>query len=380
MALRTWAGRFGLLAISIVLCLAFVELVLWWLMPVSLHRIDFERYRLSKNPRITYELRPLAADHNRAGFRDHDRPKTKAPDTFRIAVIGDSIVYGYGVAFDEAYPRRLERMLNDSGRFRKQIEVLNFGVPGYGAVQIVEAFREKGLDFEPDLVIYGHWFDDIANNHDTTEAVELRRADGRLYRHDHLNVIDGGSDHLRDLLLATQIGRRWTVLTDRPRPAKTNDAPVRVELPARHQPLQRLYEDFRRRVENGTHRDVVGSEAYFALYTEPDRFTAWIDALDQWVTTCAESDIPALMLMTPVYAAHDPGQYPWSALHAFVTDVASHFDVPVLDVSERLVDLPSGDIAIDSEHPNGEGCRLIAEGLAAYLVENGPRYGIDPVN
>ena len=55
-----------------------------------------------------YDLVPGATAHGTPGdieyhiaahgFRDHPRTKRKAPGVFRIAILGDSVAFGYGVA------------------------------------------------------------------------------------------------------------------------------------------------------------------------------------------------------------------------------------------------------------------------------------------
>ena len=66
---------------------------------------------------------------NSQGMRDYEYPYQKGKDVFRIAVLGCSRTYGYGVNMEETYSKVLESMLNEK---HKKVEVLNFGVNGYG--------------------------------------------------------------------------------------------------------------------------------------------------------------------------------------------------------------------------------------------------------
>ncbi len=50
-----------------------------------------------------------------------------AADGIRLAVLGDSLTAGYGLAIDEAFPAQLERRLREAG---KDISVINAGVSG----------------------------------------------------------------------------------------------------------------------------------------------------------------------------------------------------------------------------------------------------------
>jgi len=66
-----------------------------------------------------WSLRPNAQDFtvdkpvrvNAAGFRDREFPVARAPGVARIACVGDSYTYGWGVELDASYPKQLERRL-----------------------------------------------------------------------------------------------------------------------------------------------------------------------------------------------------------------------------------------------------------------------------
>ena len=121
------------------------------------------RFRLSKNPRIGYELVPdfdadgsgrmldFRGKANSLGFRDRERTPEKPDGTFRVIVLGDSIVQGLGIEHDEQV---LTAIMEDELRESTQaVEVINFGVSGYATGQEVATLAEKGLALEPDLVL-----------------------------------------------------------------------------------------------------------------------------------------------------------------------------------------------------------------------------------
>lgn len=96
---------------------------------------------------------------NSLGFRDYEYSLEKPNNTFRIAVLGDSFTFGYGVEIDETYVKQLEILLNKN--FDKKIEVLNFG--GNGGNTLLESIylKEKVLEFDPDLIIVGFTPNDV---------------------------------------------------------------------------------------------------------------------------------------------------------------------------------------------------------------------------
>ncbi len=93
---------------------------------------------------------------------DHVIPRTKQRDIFRIAVLGDSCVFGQGIEFSETISERLEFLLNRfCSRRGRRYEVLNFGVPGYNTAMESELFRTRVLLFKPDAVILVYVGNDI---------------------------------------------------------------------------------------------------------------------------------------------------------------------------------------------------------------------------
>jgi lysophospholipase L1-like esterase len=88
---------------------------------------------------------------NALGFRERRLPSPKPPGVLRVVALGDSFTQGYGVEEHDAWPRRLEAVLDarDGGRH----EVVNLGVPGANPRDYVSHLQDPGLAYEPDTVI-----------------------------------------------------------------------------------------------------------------------------------------------------------------------------------------------------------------------------------
>ncbi|MCA6364523.1 MAG: SGNH/GDSL hydrolase family protein [Bacteroidetes bacterium] len=94
---------------------------------------------------------------NRWGMRDKDYPLEKPAGTFRIALLGGSYEMGTGVSDGQNYESLLEEMLNNKDstiKASQHIEILNFAVPGYHALQHAWQAKHEIWRFQPDMVIY----------------------------------------------------------------------------------------------------------------------------------------------------------------------------------------------------------------------------------
>jgi hypothetical protein len=93
---------------------------------------------------------------NHLGMRDRaDRTVAKPPDTCRVAVVGSSVVMGYGVGDDEVFTRLLEDRLNARRRpGGPRYEVLNFGTGLSDAIQRRALIDRRVFAFAPDAVYY----------------------------------------------------------------------------------------------------------------------------------------------------------------------------------------------------------------------------------
>ena len=91
---------------------------------------------------------------NSAGLRDREHPKQKPANAFRIAVLGDSFAEARQVPIEDTFCAILEKKLQGCpGVAGKQVEVINFGVAGYGTAQELITLRRQAWDYSPDLIL-----------------------------------------------------------------------------------------------------------------------------------------------------------------------------------------------------------------------------------
>lgn len=83
------------------------------------------------------------------------RPVSPPLGVLRVAAFGDSFVYGNEVKAHQSWPALLETRT-------PEIEVLNYGVGGYGVDQALLRFLTEGSDLKPHVVVMGFVTDDLS--------------------------------------------------------------------------------------------------------------------------------------------------------------------------------------------------------------------------
>jgi len=113
---------------------------------------------------------------NSAGLRDREHTKVKPAKTVRIAVLGDSYAAAFQVSMEDTFWSVMERELGQCALFAgRRVEVINFGVSGYGTVQELMTLRHYVWDYDPDVVVLAFTTgNDVRNNLRALEADPLK--------------------------------------------------------------------------------------------------------------------------------------------------------------------------------------------------------------
>lgn len=115
-------------------------------------------YQQHRDPHISYTLKPTMRERafrstvttNSLSFRSPEIDQGKPT----IAILGDSITFGYGVENEETIPARIASLLE------YRFNVLNAGVPGYSLKQEGALYHERGATLHPlALILIFHWND-----------------------------------------------------------------------------------------------------------------------------------------------------------------------------------------------------------------------------
>ena len=158
---------------SVVLTLVVVEICLRTWLPFSVATIghlDSEnaaRYGWGFHPREIVRIgdpdtgRLYKSLTNSRGWRDSEHFLDNPDGAFRILILGDSNTFGAIVPANLIYTRVLEDSLRAEG---KNVEVISIAYGRWGTDQELEAFREEGIRYNPDLVILQFSANDISDN------------------------------------------------------------------------------------------------------------------------------------------------------------------------------------------------------------------------
>ena len=112
---------------------------------------------------------------NSDGLRDREHAREKTAGTLRIAVVGDSYAEALQVEQSEAFWAVMERRLQECPEFTggRLVEVINFGVSGYGTAQELITLRTKVFSYSPDIVLLA-----VTTNNDITDnSLALKKTD-----------------------------------------------------------------------------------------------------------------------------------------------------------------------------------------------------------
>ncbi|HXI02701.1 MAG TPA: SGNH/GDSL hydrolase family protein [Candidatus Saccharimonadales bacterium] len=293
------------------------------------------QFRLSSNVLIGWEpipnpdskgstLHPQWSEEQRnsLGYRDYEHTLQKVPGVYRIEVIGDSVTKGLGTQEHEGtFPSVIERKLRESGTPN---EVLNFGVEGYNTQQEVETLRDRGLRYDPDLVILAYLPNDRdwPAHHLYVELLQEERGSGSIDR-TRLSPLLGRSALYRFL--------RFRVL-----------GPLFLSTAESDTEIQRLV--------NLVQTDTV--EKYFGVLAQLQK----------------KAGFQVLVVVFPYL--DNLAHYSHAADHAWVRALSARYGfhhLDLLDAFARCEEKSDKPIAIDNVHPNFIGNYCAGVTIAEYI-------------
>ena len=312
------------LALSLGAAEAFLALVRPIEHMAPVHRDATPQWQLvhqpSAVPGLAYELRPNASGERNGGrFRINGQgrrgpePIAAGPDTVRIAVVGDSFTFGFGVDDAESYPAVLEAELNAGAG--PDYQVLNYGVGGYSSRDEALVVRHKVLPAEPDLVIVGYFFND--------PEIDPIQPLQRSYR-------------------PVASWQRWN--------------------------LARL---LHAGLTNAARQRYGGGDYYKYLHRHPRKWASVERAFADIARACGAAGVPVALVIFPAPPLDGWPHYPYHELHAQVAATADAAGLEVLDLYEPFSRFAPESVRIseDDVHPTPLAHREAAQRLADLIGE-----------
>lgn len=274
---------------------------------------------------------------NSLGFRGQEFPVQKGGGSFRIVAMGDSTTFGYGETTASPYPVQLQIALNRrTAACGQRYEVINAGVEGYAARNVLARLEKEVLALAPDLlIIYVGWNDLYGVDPERRlPAVDPHSWFNRLLRRSYL------------LQAATKLVF-GTIL-----PLREEVTPERVARYQRFMPTPFL-EDYRRIVRTARAHGVA-----IAVTTLPSLLGA-----EGWEESRGILHYPAFTARPELL------RILWERYNEAIRSLAKEMDVPLIELSKGIRQFKDGRILfIDTLHFNTPGYRAVAEVVLTGLV------------
>ena len=150
-SLKTVLQNALLLLFSLFLLLGFFEIVLRTGMFDERGTIWIREKYITLNNEINAKNWELA-NKNPYKFTDIVREKEKPAGVSRVAVLGDSFVWGAAIPYETAWSHKLAKKIHAQ---YQNIEVMNWGYPGWSTSDEFNFLSSKGIQYAPDLLIVG---------------------------------------------------------------------------------------------------------------------------------------------------------------------------------------------------------------------------------
>ena len=168
---------FLLIPLSITICLVFLEFILSKTTLLDEKNIPGAAYIPEKFKIINAKI--MAQNHKIAGknkyyFNDIPRLYAKKEGVIRLAVLGDSFIWGDGVPYDTVWSHKLEKKLIE--RY-ENIEVLSWGQMGWSTKRQLTFLKEEGIKYNIDFLMVGF----VTNDPDLGDTPRLKSFNTEKY-------------------------------------------------------------------------------------------------------------------------------------------------------------------------------------------------------
>lgn len=179
-ARRRWMFRIFSITFASIVAVLLAETTLRLFVPDTRSPYIYDEFtgtRLEPGHQFVFQSEGFSSNIiNSQGLRDREHTLQKPTGTFRIAVLGDSFSEAFQVAQENTFWSILERELQSMPEFKNQtVEVINFGVSGFGTTQQWQMLEHYVGEYSPDLVLLAFLpGNDVRNNSRQLETDQRR--------------------------------------------------------------------------------------------------------------------------------------------------------------------------------------------------------------
>jgi lysophospholipase L1-like esterase len=303
----------ALLVISISIGLIIIEA----LFRIAGHRLQ-EDSTWSDRPSLYYkhEASPTLQDY------PHSSPK--AANTYRIGVLGDSFTFATQIQFDDAFPKKLERMLN-LNKHARRVEVINYGVPGFSTYHEIETFRRASRQ-EADLIMLEVTLNDPQLKRYTPKGITGRNEYGEFNLNGRFKTL-------------SSYWKSFGFVMNRLHNTKTHTRYINY---------------------------------YFSLFENQESWYKFEQALKKMALMSKRKKVELVAIVFPLFGLPLDNEYPFLPLHKKIGDLLENLDIEYLDLFPTFKGIPLERIQLipgQDFHPNEIGHRLAAEAIYNWLIE-----------
>ncbi len=133
--------------------------------------VEDDDFAYIHQPRLERVFQGVAVSINSEGFRWSEHSIAKPQGRRRIIVLGDSVVFGWGVEQEQIFPAILQSSLQAT---HPDWEVISAGVGSWNTRTEYEWLRKRGLDYEPDIVLINIVSNDVFAKTMAPEALSAK--------------------------------------------------------------------------------------------------------------------------------------------------------------------------------------------------------------
>jgi hypothetical protein len=245
----------------------------------------------------------------------------KRENEFRVIALGDSFTFGPEIHQDDAYPARLERILNHLDRSNR-FSIFNFGVRGYSTAQELNLLKNTYKKVAPNLVLLQITLND-------PELVPYRVTHPYLDAHGRVKLTNPIFTYLHSLKLVVQ------------------------------------------RILNAqTYNE--HTEYYSKLFNNPVTYFHFKKSIQEIKRLLVANNIDLAAVVFPLFSNSLSKSYPFIECHNKIHEILNTEGIPFIDILHRFQRLDPSRLqvfpGVDS-HPNEIAHRIAADKISLWLMK-----------